>query len=53
MWQEIKRKGKLLARIDTERALLEIVRRGEIEIVDLTKYGLAPARQCDIIKTVK
>lgn len=43
MWQEVKRKGKVLFRLDAERALIEVVRRGETEVIDLTKYGITPS----------
>ena len=37
-----KETGKLLFKLDTDRALLEIVERGRAELVDLTQYNLQP-----------
>lgn len=37
-WVEVRRRGKLLFRYDPIRDLVQIVRRGEMEIVDLSDY---------------
>lgn len=42
MWKDVHQKGKLRARIDTERALIQLRDRGETILIDLTEYGLFP-----------
>lgn len=37
-WTDIRSNGRLMARIDTERRLLELVRNGEQLLVDLDTY---------------
>lgn len=44
-WVELRDKsGKLLARLEPERRLLEFQRRGELTLVDLARYLEDPER---------
>lgn len=44
-WLDIRSNGRLMARLDAERRLLEIVRNGEMLLIDLDVFLDAPTAQ--------